>query len=301
MTIRRNFRIFLMMVVFAAFAAPLLCDAPARAMNHMGNKQGKKNGMTGKMGGKKSGNSLSGKAGFGKIPTYNRAEMIRRGLIPTGVTAQYPKDAACLEVKSPFASTSRFDGSDRNANANHGYHEGFDISSDEGTPLVALADGEVVHVFAGKRLVGNQIYLRHTPEDTGLPVWVYSKYKHFRELPDFKVGDRVKMGQVLGPSGKTGTTGGHFGYKGYPHLHLSVYVSKIGDYQELPMRVSIAGEQILDPMALYLLNDVMVYDNHALATLPAERKVAKIPYMTKDGKAFPAGTRLIWPYLCEAK
>lgn len=286
MSVRKLFHVFLAAGVFAAFTAPLLYDAPAQAMNHKGKKKGMKKGN---------------KAGLGKLPSYSRAEMKERGLISTGVTPQYPKDATCLEVKSKFASTTRFDGSDRYKDANHGYHEGFDISSDEGTPLVALADGEVVHVFAGKRLVGNQIYLRHAPEDTGLPVWIYSKYKHFKTLPDFKVGDRVKMGQVLGVSGNSGTTGGYFGYQGYPHLHMSVYVGKTGDYTEKPQRISVTDGQILDPMALYLLGDAKVYDNQALAALPADKKVAKIPYMTPGGKAFPAGTRLVWPYLCDPK
>ncbi|MHA1597268.1 MAG: M23 family metallopeptidase [Alphaproteobacteria bacterium] len=274
------FRIVLTLGVFVAFTAPIIFDAPAQAMNHKGKKKG----------GKKR-----------SMPSYSRTEMIARGLIPTGVTAAYPANASCLEVKSKFASTSRFDGSDRNASANHGYHEGFDISSPEGTPLVALADGEVVHVFAGRQLVGNQIYIRHAPEDTGLPVWVYSKYKHFKTLPDFRVGDRVKMGQRLGVSGKSGTTGGHFGYQGYPHLHMSAYVGKTGDYKPMRMRVAIKGEQILDPMALYLIGQAKVYDNHALAALPADRKVAKIPYMTPDGRFFPADTRLIWPYMCDPK
>ena len=41
--------------------------------------------------------------------------------------------------------------------------------------------------------MGHQIYLRHTPEDTGLPIWLYSKYKNFHELPDLKIGERVEM------------------------------------------------------------------------------------------------------------
>lgn len=67
--------------------------------------------------------------------------------------------------------------------------------------------------------------LRHTPDDTGLPVYIYSKYKHFDAMPDLEIGDRVKMGQVLRASGRTGTIGGHYGDKGYPHLRMSIYTS----------------------------------------------------------------------------
>ena len=132
-----------------------------------------------------------------------------------------PKEARCLEVKSLFADRTRYEGSPRVPWANHGYHGGIDIFADEGTPLVAIAAGEVVHKFTGGRLVGHQIYLRHTPEDTGLPIWLYSKYKHFHELPDLKIGERVEMGQVIGEFGKTGNTSGYFGDEGYPHLHMS--------------------------------------------------------------------------------
>ena len=66
-------------------------------------------------------------------------------------------------MKSPFASPTRFDGSIRVQWAYHGYHNGFDISAPIGTPLIAIADGEVIHKFTGGRLVGHQIFLRHAP------------------------------------------------------------------------------------------------------------------------------------------
>ena len=157
-------------------------------------------------------------------------ELQRQGLISTGVKPIYPSQARCLEVKSFFADRTRYDGSARVPWANHGYHGGMDISADQGTPVVAIADGEVVHTYAGRRLVGNQIYLRHSPANTGLPIWIYSKYKHFRELPDLKIGELVKMGQVIGESGNTGTTGGYFGEAGYPHLHMSTYAGRTRDY-----------------------------------------------------------------------
>ena len=163
------------------------------------------------------------------------------GLFNTGLTPIYPEGATCLEVKSFFGDTTRYDGSTRARRANNGYHEGFDISADEGTPIIAIAAGEVVHKFTGGRLVGHQIILRYAPADTGLPVWIFSKYKHFDALPAIEIGARVEMGQVLGPSGKTGTTGGYFGAAGYPHLHMSVYVNDTGEPQRCALTRSARG------------------------------------------------------------
>lgn len=233
-------------------------------------------------------------------PRMPREIQEKAGLFNTGVEAIYPSDANCAEVKSFFGDQTRYDGSSRTPRFYQGYHEGFDISLPDGTPLVALADGEVVHKFSGARLVGNQIYIRHTPEDTGVPVYIYSKYKHFNELPDVNVGDRVKMGQLVGYSGKTGTTGGHFGSEGYPHLHLSIYVSQSGEYKSERIKISPKGVRYFDPLALYLMKDTAAYDNHAVRNLPQSKKKVVIPYKKTDGSIVPASTRFIWPVMCKS-
>lgn len=234
-------------------------------------------------------------------PGASREVQEKAGLFPTGLTAVYPREANCLEVKSFFGDKTRYDGSFRTERANHGYHGGFDISSPEGTPLIALADGEVVHVYSGERLVGNQLYLRHAPEDTGLPFWIYSKYKHFKSPPDLAVGDRVRMGQVLGYSGKTGTVGGHYGQKGYPHLHLSIYASDYPDYKTIERAVVPQEVRYLDPLAIYLPVGHGLRDNFGVRALPEADKKVVIPYKTSDGRIVPQDTRLVWPYLCDPK
>jgi len=229
-----------------------------------------------------------------------RAAQEKSGLIATGLRPVYPQDAQCLEVRSPFASRTRFDGSPRREDANHGYHEGMDISAPIGTPLVAIADGEVVHKFHGGRLVGIQIFIRHAPADTGLPVYVYSKYKHFDDMPGFAVGERIRMGQVLGPSGDTGTAGGHFP-NGYSHLHLSVYVSDSPDYDKKLKMVVPKDVRQLDPLALFIGSRLAVVSSHAARGLAEAGKDVAIPYKTTGGKVHPAGTRFVWPFLCKLK
>ena len=66
------------------------------------------------------------------------------GLISTGLKPLYPIQDSCLEVSSPFASLTRYDGSQRTPFSNHGYHGGMDISLKIGTPIIAVADGVVV-------------------------------------------------------------------------------------------------------------------------------------------------------------
>jgi len=59
---------------------------------------------------------------------------------------------------------------------------------DEGTPLLAIAAGEVIASGEGGRLEGFFIWLRHSPDDTDLPFWTYSKYQHL--LKQVRTSDR---------------------------------------------------------------------------------------------------------------
>jgi len=269
------------------------------SQNRRGGKRGfkKKRGGKGKMGG----DVTDAQKNNPMHPSATREVQEKAGLFNTGVQPIYPKDAACLEVESHFGDGTRYDGSTRVQWANHGYHGGSDISAPEGMPLVALADGEVVHKFSGGRLVGHQIMMRHTPDDTGLPIWIYSKYKHFIEPPEVSVGDKVKMGDVVGLSGKTGTVGGHYGDAGYPHLHFSIYAATTGQYKTIAQSVQPRDVYYIDPVALYLLKDRNVFDNHAVRALADDQKSVAIPFKLTNGKIMPAGTRLVWPFMCAAK
>ena len=73
---------------------------------------------------------------------------------------------------------------------------------------------------------------------------------------------KVKKGQVLGPSGLTGTTGGHYGDDGYPHLHLSVYASPSPDYKTLKRSVWPEDVRLIDPLVLFMAAKPDPFDNH---------------------------------------
>lgn len=246
-------------------------------------------------GGRRMKNKSKGDIGVSKSST-SLEEQQAQGLIPTGLKPIYPAAAECLEVASFFGDRTRYDGSFRTPLSNHGYHGGIDISVPVGTPIVAIADGTVVQVAQAGRLVGIKITLQHAPEDTGLPVWTYSKYQHLDAFPKFAIGERVKMGQVIGLSGITGTTGGHYGESGYPHLHMNIYASDSNAFKIVKEHIlKPENMTFLDPLAFYFQKEL---DSHAIQKMPAEEKAFPIPYMTPDGKLTPSQTKVIWPFLC---
>ena len=212
-------------------------------------------------------------------------EMIR----PDGLQPVLPDKARCPEIASPFGSETRYDGSRRPSWEFGGYHGGIDISLAEGTPLLALAAGTVVNKGEGGRMEGNYLWLRHSPEDTGLAYWVYSKYQHLQSLPELPIGARVAIGEAVARSGKTGTTGGHYGAFGYPHLHLTARKSPNGDLI-VGARGSTGGANLIDPLVIY----------HEAGAKPQESAVT-IPYATIDGRIWPQGTRVVWPVACQPK
>lgn len=85
-------------------------------------------------------------------------------------------------------------------------HGGIDIAADEGTPILAPADGIVIE--AGDYFFnGNCVFIEH-----GLGLQTF--YAHMSQI-DVQPGDFVSKGQRLGAVGQTGRVTG-------PHLHWSV-------------------------------------------------------------------------------
>jgi murein DD-endopeptidase MepM/ murein hydrolase activator NlpD len=89
------------------------------------------------------------------------------------------------------------------------FHKGFDISSREGTPVIATADGVVT--FVGKNgLYGNMIKIDHGHG-------MMTRYGHLEKMLK-KRGDAVKRGDVIALMGNTGRSTG-------PHLHYEVFLN----------------------------------------------------------------------------
>ncbi|OOZ38991.1 hypothetical protein BOW53_13395 [Solemya pervernicosa gill symbiont] len=219
------------------------------------------------------------------------------GLVETGLKPIYPANADCPDIDSPFAATTRGDGSRRSQRFFHGHHSGSDIPIPEGTPILAVAAGTVVEVSEGANIGGLALILQHSPEQTGLPLWSYSQYKHLQQLPDYKVGDRLNMGDTVGNTGTTGTTGGYYGASGHSHLHLALFTSPNDRYEKRRSFIPDQGKW-LDLMALYRGEP---FDSRALADLPRGEKKVTIPYRLTTGETVPVETKVIWPYACKPR
>lgn len=239
--------------------------------------------------------SGGGRRGGGGGPPAERREHV---IEATGLKPSFPDGLRCEPISSPFGSTSRYDGSSRRDDRNGSRHGGMDISLKDGTPLLAVAAGEVVTAGAGGQLEGLFLWLKHSPEDTGLPFWTFSKYQHLSKAPDLQKGDRVTAGQVVGLSGATGTQGGHYGAGGYPHLHLTTFYGPTDEYEvrgQFASMVSAKESVMGDPMLLFAPDFRSI---EQIAGFKESARTVAVPVVGPDGAIAPAGAKRVWPVAC---
>jgi len=98
-----------------------------------------------------------------------------------------------------------------------GYHSGTDFRAKVGTPIQSSNDGVVVLV-KDRFYSGGTILIDHGQG-------VYTCYFHMSKF-DVKVGQKIKKGEIIGLSGKSGRVTG-------PHLHFSV---RVGGVQVDPLQ-----------------------------------------------------------------
>ncbi|GGD47205.1 peptidase M23 [Malaciobacter pacificus] len=91
------------------------------------------------------------------------------------------------------------------------YHSGTDFRAKNNTPIIASNSG-IVRIAQDRFYAGNSIIIDHGHG-------VYSCYFHLNKM-NFKVGDFIKKGEVLGLSGNTGRSTG-------PHLHFAFRIHGI--------------------------------------------------------------------------
>ena len=127
---------------------------------------------------------------------------------------QYLQELLSMNLEIPVAGVTRDRLQDsflnpRGGRRHHYQHLALDIGSPRGTPVLAVADGEIVRIGREKR-GGNAIYLR---DSSNRYLFYYCHLSHYAH--GLMAGTKVKKGEVLGQVGATGNAHG-------AHLHFSV-------------------------------------------------------------------------------
>lgn len=108
-----------------------------------------------------------------------------------------------------YTITSRF--MEKETFRSHG-HLGLDFAMPEGTPLRSIHDGTIVQITHLQNNIGNGVLIKWTDGKTAI-------YGHLSRVADnLTVGDRVKVGDLIGYSGHSGSVVGNPG----DHLHFGL-------------------------------------------------------------------------------
>jgi len=219
------------------------------------------------------------------------AAMIARGFEATPLLAAFPAGYDCPTIASAFGARTRGDGSLRNTRFYYGYHSGADIYQPRGTPILAVAAGEVVAKFEGSGIGGLTVVLRHSPEDTGLSVWTFSEYKHLDEMPPTPIGTRQAMGDMIGLTGNTGT-----GQRAAHHLHLAILWNLDGAFRIHD------GSPHFEPVDGYFADPLAFYRGtirtEEVKRLAGGARNVLIPVLAYNDRPAQEGAKRIWPYAC---
>lgn len=130
----------------------------------------------------------------------------------TDVSTSSPTISNSHELQKPVVSyriTSKFGWRTHPVTGGKKFHYGIDLAAGKGTPIMASQSGEVV-ISQYSSSYGNYIVVNHGDG-------IATLYAHLDERLA-SVGDKVKVGQVIGKMGSTGMSTG-------PHLHFEVRVN----------------------------------------------------------------------------
>lgn len=232
--------------------------------------------------------------GIGRGRRCDINQAIALGLVETGLRPRFPEGAQCRDIDEQWAIDYTY------KRRREAYHGGIDMPAPFGTPIIAAAAGTVVSLSASPDSYrGAEIILRHAPADTGIDLWIYTQYAHFGSGPDLAVGERVAMGQVLGPTGNSGRRPKRARRQRRPAIHFAVWFSNDPGFALQRGKVIPVQGRWMDPNALY--RNTPPFESGAMQALPAPEKKVPIPVMFDAGGTHPAVTKLVWPYACKRK
>lgn len=149
-----------------------------------------------------------------------------------------------------------------------GSHLGVDIATSAGTPVLAIADGEVEKSDLSNGW-GNAITIKHTLADKTV---IYSNYAHLSRRIVSK-GDIVRLGQNIGEVGNTGNSYGN-------HLHFQIDISnQLHPYYYTscakgkdPMKLVNAGE-CRDPLIDNTIDPITFIETGTMSVIPPNAKL----------------------------
>lgn len=222
-------------------------------------------------------------------PGTSKADLRAAGMDMSGLVTVFPAGSRCYTIDHVFGEQWKGPADT--------LHSGADIPAPMNTPVLAMADGVVIYktdgTDSGRKSRGTQVVLQHAPADTGLPFWLYTLYSHFNQMPAWEIGQRVRMGEVLGPNGRSGVPGA----KREPHLHLTLLVSSSPRYGMLNGVVVPEFGKFIDPPAVFRGN--LSVDTAEIQKIAPEERRVDVAVMYQDGRVSPAGSRVIWPFRCD--
>lgn len=153
-----------------------------------------------------------------KFTSESAAEVQARSFASSGGGSFTPTTGS---VRWPFPfSTSITDGFGPRAAPCAGcstFHLGTDFTPGEGVPTYSIAAGTVQSVIVSNAGLGNEVIIDHVIDGTH----VTSVYGHLEmNSSPLKAGDTVKVGQMIGKVGSTGTVTG-------ANMHLEIHVDGV--------------------------------------------------------------------------
>ena len=213
----------------------------------------------------------------------------KRGMVRIGMVPKFFEDGKCRTCDDCWAIDYSHK---RNGPA---LHKGRDLPMPFDTPVLAMADGIVVGMFKNERSrKGVEVVLRHKPEQTNLPFYTYTQYTHFNKWPlDLKIGQKVKMGDILGPNGNSGKRGNKVRR---PALHFAIFKSVSPEWSSFERGFLVKDGFWMDPVTFFKKKPP--YDHKKLKKIKQSEKKILIGYKTNQGKFIPHNTKKIWPFSC---
>lgn len=153
-----------------------------------------------------------------------------------------------------------------------GKHKGIDIAGKLNTPVLAVADGQVVKSYFSNTY-GNVVFIKH-------PSQFVTVYAHLNKRTVFE-GQNIKQGTVIGNMGRTGqATGTHLHFE--THQQEWRYDKKFALDPEILLGKVDTGEIVQGGIA-GINDDVLEASSHVKPQKEDQTKEEKRQYIVKQG------------------